>query len=67
MNNKIIPCAFVALTLCPILILVLFWDSDFVSNNFIFIVGFSYFFGIPIVGAFLSGLAGTKKGGDRRK
>jgi hypothetical protein len=57
MKSKLTGAVYVTLFLCPIIVIFIFRDAEFVSNNRIYLIGISYFFGIPVLGALLMGLA----------
>lgn len=57
MKSKLFGVAYLALFLCPLIVIFLFRDAEFVSNNMIYLIGVSYFFGIPVLSALLMGLA----------
>lgn len=62
--SKYIGVLYVALFLCPIILIYLFRDTEFVSSNMIYLIGVSYFFGIPVIGAVLMGFSKEAKKDD---
>jgi hypothetical protein len=63
-RSKYIGFLYVGLFLCPIALIFIFRDTEFVSNNMIYLIGVSYVFGIPVVGAVLMGFSKETKKDD---
>jgi hypothetical protein len=61
MKSKLFGSVYVALLLCPIIVIFFYRDTEFVSNNMIYLIGISYFFGIPVFCALLMGFAKEPK------
>jgi hypothetical protein len=55
--SKYIGFLYVGLFLCPIILIFTFRHTQFVSDNMIYLIGVSYFFGIPVIGAALMGFS----------